>query len=151
MKEYTSFQFGWFILILGPMMIWIYYLYATQAGDNPLPFVPMLLVEALFIVIILLFYGLKVTVKKEEIELKYGIGWIHKTIALNDVQSVKTVRNPWYYGLGIRVIPKRMLYNIHGLDAVELTFSSKKRIVRIGSPESHRLKLEIERRLQALR
>jgi hypothetical protein len=151
MKAYESFQFGWFILLLGPMMIWIYYLYATQAGDTPLPLAPMLLLEALFMVVILLFYGLKITVTNEEITLKYGIGWIHKTIALQDVQSVKTVRNPWYYGLGIRVTPKGMLYNIHGLDAVELAFSNKKRMVRIGSPESHRLKLEIERRLQALR
>lgn len=40
-----------------------------------------------------------------------------------------------------------MLYNVHGLNAVELTFKDKQKIIRIGSPESKRLKMEIDKRL----
>ena len=148
MKKYESFQVTWILLIFFvPIMAFIYILYLTQAGDNPIPFVPMLLTEGLFILLALLFYGLKITVTDDLIQLKYGIGWIRKTIKLEDIKSVELVSNPWYYGLGIRVIPNGMLYNVHGLEAVELTFNNKSRVIRIGSPECEQLKMELENRL----
>ena len=48
------------------------------------------------------FYQLKTDVSNENIMLKFGIGIIQKRIDLNNVESVRVVRNKWFYGWGIR-------------------------------------------------
>ena len=151
MKPYQSSQPMWMLLAsLPPIMLLLAYLYLTQKGTNPMPLGVLLAMEGLFMLATLLFYELRITVTADLIELRYGIGWIRKTIRMADIQSVSTVRNKWYYGLGIRMIPKGMLYNAHGLDAVELRFWNTQRVIRIGSPESERLKREIEQRMNTL-
>ena len=59
----------------------------------------------------------------------------------------KKVRNKWYYGWGIRFMGNVTLYNIHGLDAVELTFKNKESIVRIGTKPNSKLDSEIKKRI----
>jgi hypothetical protein len=53
------------------------------------------------------------------------------------------VRNRWYYGWGIRITPRGWLYNVSGLDAVELALKNGK-CVRIGSDEPHALARAID-------
>jgi len=79
--------------------------------------------------------------------ISYGIGLIKIRIQQKEIESTKLVRNHWYYGLGIRVIPNGILYNAHGLDAVELTFKGKRNIIRISSLDCKKLKIEIDKRL----
>jgi len=149
MKKYQSFQFTWLILLALPIMIWVYYLYFYQLGNNPIPLVPMLLLEGFFLLLFLLFYGLKITLTDDLLKLRYGIGIINVKIQLEDIKSTKIVRNPWYYGLGIRIIPGGRLYNAHGLNAVELELKNKNSFIRVGSPECEVLKREIDMRLKA--
>jgi hypothetical protein len=148
MNKYRSFQFAWkvgiiFILII----IGIYYLYSSQLGNKPLPLIPMIFLECTFFFILLLFYGLTITLTDEVLKISFGIGVIRKSIKLENIKSTEVVRNPWYYGLGIKFIPNGMLYNVQGLNAVELTFKNERKIVRIGSPECNILKMEIDKRL----
>lgn len=148
MKEFKSFQFTWFIVIvLIPLTIWIYFGYSYKLGNNPLSLNLMIILESVLLIAFLLFYGLKTTINKKIIKLKYGIGLITIKIHLDKIKSTKVVRNRWYYGLGIKIIPNGMLYNVHGLNAVELTFNHKSRIVRIGAQDSKQLKMEIDKRL----
>lgn len=148
MREFKSFQFTWIILIvLLPLIVWIYYAYKLQLGSNPLSVTPMIILESVFLIIFLLFYGLKTTITKNSISLRFGIGLIKIKIELEEIMSTKIIRNPWYYGLGIKIIPNGMLYNVHGLNTVELTFKKKQKIIRIGSRDSKKLKLEIDSRL----
>ena len=133
--------------MLVPLEIWFVYLLMTQAGSPSLTPWVFVLLQLFLMLVVLLFYGLWIRVTDDRINLRYGIGIINFSFVLADVRSVKIVRNKWYYGLGIRLIPKGMLYNVHGLDAVELSFNNRSRIVRIGSPEVELLKYEIEKRL----
>jgi len=57
---------------------------------------------------------------------------------LSQVQNAAVVRNKWYYGWGIRLTPGGWLWNVSGLDAVELTFKNGKKF-RIGTDEPDRL------------
>ena len=82
--------------------------------------------------IIVLFCGMRTRVNASGINIKFGIGLLEKTIPMTEVKSISLVENKWYYGLGIRKIPGGMLYNIHGLNAVELNLGASKNI-RIGS------------------
>jgi hypothetical protein len=100
-------------------------------------------VAALLVLILALFHSLTVTVSRQEVRLHFGIGLIRKRFALSGIESVRTVRNHWYNGWGIRVIRKGWLYNVSGLDAVELRFHDGK-VARIGTDEPVRLVRAIE-------
>lgn len=85
-------------------------------------------------VVVLLFSRLTVSVDDTNIEAAFGLGWPMKVIAHTDVTEAVTVRNKWWYGLGIRLIPDGWMYNVWGLDAVELSLTSGKKF-RIGTAE----------------
>jgi hypothetical protein len=68
------------------------------------------------------------------VEIRFGPGLIRKRWALDDFTSVAVARNKWYYGWGIHLIPKGWLYNVSGLDAVELVRKNG-RALRIGTDE----------------
>lgn len=133
----------WTLSVLIPVMALIFFLYSTQAGEHPLPFLPMLLLEGMFLIIGLLFYGLYTTIDDKTVRLKYGIGLIRLTINLADIESTGLFRSSWYHGIGIRIIPGGVLYNAHSLDAVEIKLKEKKRKIWIGSAESEALQQAI--------
>jgi hypothetical protein len=53
------------------------------------------------------------------------------------VSAWQAVRNPWYVGWGIRMGPSGVVWNVSGLDAVELALSEKR--FRIGTDEPEAL------------
>jgi hypothetical protein len=65
----------------------------------------------------------------------FGPGLLRKSIDLKAILGVTPVRNPWWYGWGVHLTPRGWLYNVGGLDAVELTLSSGTTL-RIGSDEA---------------
>jgi hypothetical protein len=80
------------------------------------------------------FGSLTVIVEGRYIEARFGLGWIRKRIGFDEIESYREVRNPWYYGWGIRIIPRGWLYNVSGFDAVELALRNGRRF-RIGTDE----------------
>ncbi len=67
-----------------------------------------------------LFASLTVEVDEEFLTVRFGPGLIRKTIPLRYIVSYQLVRNHWYQGWGIRKIPGGWMYNVSGLDALEL-------------------------------
>jgi hypothetical protein len=103
----------------------------------------------LFLLISSLFYRLVVTVTESAVRVKYGIGLIRKSIPLAQVVSAEPVRNSWWYGWGIRIYPKGWLFNIAGLDAVELQMKRGPRF-RIGTNDPVGLTGALQSRLRQL-
>jgi len=94
-----------------------------------------------FIIMIVAFYlfnSLSVRVSSDKILTAFGSGLIHKTIPFTRIKSAEKVRNKWYYGFGIRLIPGGQMYNVAGLDAIELKLTNGK-IFRIGTDEPDKL------------
>jgi hypothetical protein len=55
---------------------------------------------------------------------------------LDDIQPVAAVDHHWWNGYGIRVAPGFTLYNVSGLDAVELKLKSgETRRIGTGDPQ----------------
>lgn len=129
------------------MEIFFTYLYINEIGDRPLSSNVFIIISGMNAVILLLFYGMTVIVDHEKIKISFGLGLIGKTIKIARIKSVEVVKNPWYYGWGIRLIPNGWLFNISGSHGIELTFIDKKRVIRIGSKNSATLKNEIVKRL----
>jgi hypothetical protein len=88
----------------------------------------------LFIVggLAILFCALTVDISGNELRWYFGPGFWSYRLALDDIQSVAVVRNHWWNGWGIRAAPGFTLYNVSGLDAVELKLKSGE-IRRIGT------------------
>lgn len=123
----------------------IIYLAGTRTAE-PLPgeqLAIMLLIAAIHSVVFgwafLLMSSLTVTVDHVFVRLRFGPGAWKKKIALDQITAAHPVRNTFSNGWGIHYIGNRCwLYNIAGLDAVELTLKNDKKI-RIGTDEPDRL------------
>jgi hypothetical protein len=95
-----------------------------------LPFV----VFALLVGSAWLFSSLTVEVSGSEVRWYFGPGLWDYRIALSDIESVRILRNTWVNGFGIRMRPGWRLYNVSGLDAVELHLKNGG-IRRIGTDD----------------
>lgn len=107
-------------------------------GGGLLAFIP----AVFYALVVLLFGSLTVTIDDERIRLAYGVGLIHKSFALDDIESAERVRNPWYYFWGIRWYGRGILYNVSGLDGVLIGMSGD-REARIGTDEPEALEAAI--------
>lgn len=92
----------------------------------------------LLILMTILFGSLTVEVADNKIACWFGIGLIRKQFDLAEITAVETTRYPWYYGWGIRLTPKGWMFNVSGLDAVEITLRSGKHFL-IGTDRPHKL------------
>jgi hypothetical protein len=99
------------------------------------------------VVLALLFGALTVEVDDEELRVWFGTGLIRKQIPLADVASCRQVKNEWWYGWGIRYFGRGWLYNVSGLDAVELNMRDGS-VLRIGTDEPEELEREIRLKLR---
>jgi hypothetical protein len=106
-----------------------------------------LVVAIVFLLAFLLFPSLTVIVDRESVLVYFGFGLIRKRVALAKISACRPVRNKWYYGWGIRLIPSGWMFNVAGLDAVELALADGGAF-RIGTDESDRLSIVITQRLQ---
>lgn len=91
------------------------------------------------------FRSLTVEVDDNEIRLQFGNGPIKKVFPLADVTDVKTTRTTPLSGWGMHFVGNGWLYNIYGLDAVEVTLAGGKRVL-IGSDEPAELSAAINNR-----
>jgi hypothetical protein len=95
---------------------------------------------------VLLLGWLTVSVDDTAVAAQFGVGLIRKRIPLADIRSFEAVRNPWYYGWGVRLIPGGWLYNVAGFSAVDFT-TRDGRHIRIGTPEPKALISAVAARL----
>lgn len=95
-------------------------------------------VVAVLVACSLLFASLTVEVTDAQLSLAFGSGWIRRSWSVGEITEVRAVRNPWWYGWGIHRTPRGWLFNVAGLDAIELSFRDG-RTVRIGTDEPERL------------
>jgi len=96
--------------------------------------------------IVALMGSLGVEVDEALVRIKFGVGLIRKSFRLDEVASSRPVRNRWWWGWGVRLIPGGWLYNVSGLDAVELVMKNGK-VFRIGTDEPRVLHEFIQARL----
>lgn len=95
-------------------------------------FTVLLFVFVTLVCCLILFSSLSVVIKDDILEVRFGPGIIRKKFFLKDIESCHQVKNSWYYGWGIRLTSHGLLYNVSGLDAVEIKLKSGKKY-RIGT------------------
>jgi hypothetical protein len=139
---YRHTQIGWVLLAALAAGAGVVVFAAGKAGWST----PASVVLTLLIAVAVLFCTLTVMINGGLIECRYGPGLIRKYVPLATVRGVRTVRTAWYQGWGIRLTSDGWLFNVSGLDAVEVELSDGKRI-RIGTDEPQALAAAIRARL----
>lgn len=142
MEYYQRIQYGFLILIPTLLLTLILGGIGTVTAN-----IFLFSLGLVFLLITTLFYRLVVTVTESAVRLQFGIGLIRKTIPLESIVSAEPVRNSWWYGWGIRIYPKGWLFNIAGLDAVELQMKRGPRL-RIGTNDPVGLTGALQTRLR---
>ena len=136
--EYRHTQAGWF----GPPVIGLFALISVPilaAEETSAWFTAVMVAFMVGLVgVVVLFSWLRVTVSGGQAVAAFGFGWPRRVIELSEVVAVRQVRNRWWYGWGMRKVPGGWMYNVWGLDAVELEFASSK-VFRIGTDEPEEL------------
>lgn len=130
MISYRHTQFGTVNVVITVVILPLVFLPAWLAGAAPVAG----LILILLLGILVLFYNLTVEIDDAHLRFRFGIGLIRKRFPLNEIDSCRPVRNSWLYGWGIRWTPRGWLYNVSGLEAVELKMKSGKTF-RIGTDE----------------
>jgi hypothetical protein len=92
-----------------------------------------------------LFSSLTVVVDDDELRWYFGPGAWSYRLSPAEIESVRVVRNSWLNGFGIRMRPGFRLYNVSGLDAVELKLKTGE-IRRIGTDDPAGLAAALQHR-----
>lgn len=100
----------------------------------------------ILVICVILFANLTVIVNNKFIEIGFGIGLIKKKFIIEDIKSCTIVKNHWWNGWGIRKIRKGWLFNVSGLDAVELVMKNGQ-VYRIGTDDPEELSKSIQKEL----
>ncbi len=129
MSQYRHTQVGWQVYgITIPLTLAL--LYGLRIRDGQVFGLVLVIVAAAFA----LLGWLTVDIDSRRLFIRFGIGLIRRSIPLDTIRGFAPLRNPWYYGWGIRFTPHGILYNVSGFQAVELLLDDGRR-VRIGTDE----------------
>jgi hypothetical protein len=125
------------VLVAVPFVVLM--LAAALMGD-PLPGVARLafVAGALFLAWVMATFRTLTVEITDRITIAFGRGWPVRRIDPADVQESRVVRNSPWHGWGIRWIRGGSLWNVWGLDAVELLLVSGRRF-RIGTDDAEAL------------
>ena len=132
------------LLIVTPMVLFLILTVSLLiTGRGLIEAIGPIIAVVILLVIDTLFRSLTVTIDPKNISLAFGRGTIQKRFRIIEIETASTVRNRWWYGLGIRKIRGGWLYCVSGLDAVELIMRDGRRF-RIGTDEPGKLLEAIE-------
>ncbi len=128
--NYRHVQAGWLTALAIGLSVMMIVAVVVVAGFHWVMLVPAVVLA----LTLLTFSFMTVTVDERAVTVKMGIGLVQQRIPLSDIVHFRAVRNPWYYGWGVRMYGGGKLYNVSGFDAVELLLATG-RGVRIGTDE----------------
>jgi len=95
-----------------------------------------------------LFSSLTTEVTDHAFRFHFGPGFWRHTFSLDTIRSVEVVRNPIWYGWGIRYTPSGWLYNVSGRSAVEVDLGSEG-VIRVGTDEPEQLARALRQAVEA--
>jgi len=131
-KKYTQKGILSMLLLLPLMVICIVLLFITGV-DEPVTVILFSFVMLTFIVSFLVFFKMTIIIDDTHLTFSMGIGLVRKSYPLSEIASCKPVTNSVLSGVGIHMTSSGWLYNVSGKYAIELTFKSSGRRIRIGT------------------
>jgi len=112
--------------------------------ESPVHRATHLLVCIVLLIILALFYKLRIRISSESLSASFGIGIIRKGVPTAEIAACQPIRIRWWYGWGIHLTQYGCLYNVSGLDAVAITLRSGRKFA-LGTDDPHGLTAAIRR------
>ncbi len=103
---------------------------------------------AIVMAVLNVFGRLTVEVDNSRLRAFFGWGWPRRRLDFSTARAARIVRNRWWYGFGIRLIPNGWMWNVWGLDAVEFDLDTGK-VLRIGTDQPEELLAAVTRAVPA--
>lgn len=128
MKPYKHTQIGYVLIAAFSVAIALIVNLIFTTNFDP----GLILVLGFMIVCLALFATLTVEVDDQAVKLHFGIGVIRKRFLLKEIEAQRAVKNPWYYGWGIHLIPNGWIFNVSGTKGIELLMKNGRKY-RIGT------------------
>ena len=133
-KQYKHTQIGYFLLIVYSVAVLFVGHLNIMTNFNPFALASLIIV----LIALGIFTRLTVTVDDQMIKVQFGLRVIRKVFQLKEIEAYRVVKNPWYYGWGIRFTPRGWLFNVSGFSAIELQMKNGK-TYRIGTDDPDNL------------
>jgi len=139
MIRYRHTQIGWAVIVAMAlsMILIVVLLFLYEFNWTPVAVLGVLGICTF------LFASLTVEIDEEYLSVRFGPGIIRKTIPLRHIMEYQQVRSQWYNGWGIRRISGGWMFNVSGLDAVELLLQDGTKF-RIGTNDGQGLVRALE-------
>ncbi len=149
---YQHRQTGWAMLLIGciPAAGVALQFALVAPAQRSLPPAVFIFLSMAMAFVLLVFTSLSLTITRDDLRVRFGIGIVRKTIALDDIVDAVVVRTHWYEGWGIRRTRRGMLYNVAGFDAVRLRLRNGRATI-VGSDDAERLAYAIRRTIDERR
>jgi hypothetical protein len=145
-KRFT--QTGTFsIAVMLPIFIFSAFKIISSRFNDPAVSGLFIFLAITFLLCLLIFYKLTITVDDNNVSFSLGVGIIRKTYPLANIAECIPVKNSVFTGIGIRMLTNGWLYNVSGMMAVELRFKNRKSVVRIGTDRPEEVAEAINLRL----
>ena len=96
---------------------------------------PVVLIVAVAVTLV---SRLTVVMSDDAVTVSFVPGLIRRRISLRHILAARPLRSHWFWGVGIRVVPRGWMWNVWGFDVVELDLDSGRRF-RIGTDEPRAL------------
>lgn len=150
MTRYKHTQIG-YINVSGLFFLVALYSWLIFATDAKTSFYEAAGFMALILIIVASFATLQTSIDENYLRIKFGYGVFRRKFLLSEIQSVKQVKNHWYYGWGIRLWlrPYMWIFNVSGFDAVELVMKNGQ-IYRIGTDVPKKLEEVIRQNIKTI-
>jgi hypothetical protein len=116
--------------------------------ESPVHRATHLLVCIVLLIILALFYKLRIRISSESLSASFGIGIIRKGVPTAEIVACQPICIRWWYGWGIHLTPYGWLYNVSGLGAVAITLRNGRKFA-LGTDDPHGLAAAIERSTRA--
>ena len=142
--NYKHTQIGYLIIYTFAFVLCTFFFIFNSHGFDKI----WIIAFVIAIVILTSLFTLTVKIDDKKLKVKFWY-WIYRAkFLLSEIKSVKVVKNPWYYGWGIRFWfwPKIIIYNVSGFDAVELVMKNGS-IYRIWTDEPKKLEKAINKEI----
>ena len=130
---YEHRQWGWVGVVIAAVIVGVLVLAAGISGNSQV-YAGALTAAVVGVIVTAIFGALRVHVTDDEVSVSFLLGWPRRTVGFTDVAAVRQVRNSWWHGWGYRFIPNGRMFNVSGLDAVELELTTGK-VFRIGTDD----------------
>lgn len=118
----------WFVALFIVITLWMLAATYFQWGRKPISSWGLAIVLSIITTLpVFLFYNMKIVIDQKTASVRFGVGWLKRSIAIEDLDltTAQVVKIPWYAGIGYRISNRGTFFNTKPGSAVYIKTKNK--------------------------